>query len=72
MQYQVFVQNESGQHFVASVLGIPNLTVVGKTEEEAISNVKSAGEMAPIVNLSYSPLSVQTLRFKSVSTVTLW
>jgi predicted RNase H-like HicB family nuclease len=44
MQYQVFVQNESEQHFVASVLGIPNLTVEGKTEEEAISNVKSALE----------------------------
>ncbi|BAZ15549.1 hypothetical protein NIES4071_74210 [Calothrix sp. NIES-4071] len=44
MQYQVFVQSESEQHFVASVLGIPNLTVEGKTEEEAICNIKSALE----------------------------
>ncbi len=44
MQYQVFVQSESEHHFVASVLGIPNLIVEGKTEEEAISNVKSALE----------------------------
>ncbi len=42
MQYQVFVQSQSEQHFVASVVGMPNLTVEGKTEEEAISNVKSA------------------------------
>ena len=29
---------------MASVVGMPNLTVEGKTEEEAISNVKSALE----------------------------
>jgi len=44
MQYQIFVQSQSEQHFVASVVGMPNLTVEGKTEEEAISNVKSALE----------------------------
>ncbi|BAY98768.1 hypothetical protein NIES37_27200 [Tolypothrix tenuis PCC 7101] len=42
MEYRVFVQNQSEQHFVASVVEMPNLTVEGKTEEEAISNVKSA------------------------------
>lgn len=44
MQYQVFVQSYDEQHFVTSILGMPNLTVEGATEEEAISNVKSALE----------------------------
>ncbi|MDR9893865.1 hypothetical protein G7B40_004655 [Aetokthonos hydrillicola Thurmond2011] len=42
MQYQVFVESKSQQRFLASVVGMLNLTVEGKTEEEAISNVKSA------------------------------
>lgn len=44
MQYQVFIQSRSEQNFVASVVGMPNLTVEGRTEEEAISNAKSALE----------------------------
>jgi predicted RNase H-like HicB family nuclease len=44
MQYQVFVQNQSDEKFIASVVGIPNLTVEGKTEKEAISKIKSALE----------------------------
>jgi predicted RNase H-like HicB family nuclease len=44
MQYQIFVENQSEQHYIASVVGIPNLTVEGTTEEEAISKVKSALE----------------------------
>ncbi len=44
MQYQVFVRSQDEQHFVASIVGMPNLTVEGATEEEAISNVKSALE----------------------------
>jgi predicted RNase H-like HicB family nuclease len=44
MQYQVFVQNQSEQSFIASVVGIPNLTVEGKTEKEAIAKVKAALE----------------------------
>lgn len=44
MQYQIFIQNQSEQNFVASVIGIPTLTVEGKTEEEAIFKVKSALE----------------------------
>jgi hypothetical protein len=43
MQYQVFVQSHDEQHFTASIVGMPNLTVEGATEE-AISNVKSALE----------------------------
>ncbi len=42
MQYQVFVKSGSENHFVASVVGMPNLTVEGRTEEEAIVNAKAA------------------------------
>ncbi len=44
MQYQIFVQSQSKQHFVASVIGIPNLTVEGRTEEEVITKAKAAVE----------------------------
>lgn len=44
MEYQVFVQSQSERYFIASVVGMPNLSVEGQTEEEAISNVKSALE----------------------------
>ena len=44
MQYQIFVQNQSQQNFVASVVGMANLTTEGKTEEEAIAKAKSALE----------------------------
>jgi len=44
MQYQVFVQTHFQKGFVASVVGMSNLTTEGETEEEAISKVKSALE----------------------------
>ncbi|MUH01470.1 type II toxin-antitoxin system HicB family antitoxin [Scytonema sp. UIC 10036] len=44
MQYQVFVRSQSESCFVASVVGIPNLTVEGRTEEEAIANAQAALE----------------------------
>jgi predicted RNase H-like HicB family nuclease len=44
MQYQVFVQSHTVNHFVASVVGIPNLSVEGTTEAEAIAKVKTALE----------------------------
>lgn len=44
MQYQIFVQSQSQQSFLASVVGMANLTTEGKTEEEAISRAKSALE----------------------------
>jgi predicted RNase H-like HicB family nuclease len=44
MHYQVFVQSQDEHHFIASVVGVPNLTVEGTTEAEAISNAKSALE----------------------------
>lgn len=44
MQYQIFVQNRSQQHFVASIIGMPNLVAEGRTEAEAIENAKIALE----------------------------
>jgi len=44
MQYQIFVQTHSDQKFVASVVGMSNLTVEGRTEEDAILKIKSALE----------------------------
>ncbi|MEC4818880.1 MAG: type II toxin-antitoxin system HicB family antitoxin [Scytonema sp. PMC 1069.18] len=57
MQYQVFVQSQSEQHFVAYLVGMPNLIVEGKTEEEAISKVKSALE-AQLVNGKFVTIEV--------------
>ncbi|WP_315788035.1 hypothetical protein [Fischerella sp. JS2] len=37
MQYQIFVRSRSESHFVASVVGMPDLTVERRTEEEAIA-----------------------------------
>jgi predicted RNase H-like HicB family nuclease len=44
MRYQVFVRSQDEHHFIASVVGIPNLIVEGTTEAEAISKAKSALE----------------------------
>ncbi len=41
MQYQVFVQNPTDRTFMASVIGLPNLTANGITEKEAIDRLKS-------------------------------
>jgi predicted RNase H-like HicB family nuclease len=41
MQYQVFVQNPADRTFLASVIGLPNLTANGITEQEAIDRLKS-------------------------------
>jgi hypothetical protein len=42
MQYQIFVESQSARHFVASVIGMPTISVDGYTELEAISNLKAA------------------------------
>ncbi len=44
MQYRVFVQSHRDHHFVASVVGMPNLSVEGATEAEAIAKVTTALE----------------------------
>jgi predicted RNase H-like HicB family nuclease len=41
MQYQVFVQKPTDQTFMASVVGLPNITANGITEKEAIDRLKS-------------------------------
>jgi hypothetical protein len=41
MQYQVFVQNPTDRTFMASVIGLPNLTANGVTEQEAIDRLKN-------------------------------
>lgn len=42
VQYQVFVQSQSDQSFLAAVLGIPDCVAEGQTEEEAIAKAKEA------------------------------
>ena len=41
MQYKIFLQTKSPQNFVASVVGMSNLVAQGRTEEEALSNIKT-------------------------------
>jgi predicted RNase H-like HicB family nuclease len=41
MQYQVFVQNPTDRTFMASVVGLPNLTANGITEQEVIDRLKN-------------------------------
>lgn len=41
MQYQVFVQSQADNQFIASVLGIPNCVALGRTKEEAIAKAKT-------------------------------
>lgn len=59
MQYQVFVQSHSKQHFVASVVGMPNLIVEGETEEEAIAKAKTALE-AQLASGKFVTIDVDT------------
>jgi predicted RNase H-like HicB family nuclease len=42
MQYQIFVEDQSDQHFVASVIGMPNIEANGNTELEAVSKAEAA------------------------------
>ena len=44
MDYQVFIQHNSLEHFVASIVGMPNLSVESDTEEDAIAKVTVALE----------------------------
>jgi predicted RNase H-like HicB family nuclease len=44
VQYQVFVQSHPENKFIASIVGIPNSTVEGRTKEEAIALAKAALE----------------------------
>lgn len=42
MQYQVFVQNESGNRYVAAVVGVPDCVAEGSTKEQAIAKARAA------------------------------
>jgi hypothetical protein len=42
MRYQIFVQHQANNGFVAAVLGIPDCIAEGQTEEEAIANAKAS------------------------------
>lgn len=44
MQYQVFVQNPAERQFVASIVGMPAVSAVAATEEEAIAKATAALE----------------------------
>jgi predicted RNase H-like HicB family nuclease len=64
MNYQVFVRNQSEHHFVASVFGMPNLTVEGRTEFEAIAKAKAALEaqlaMGRFVEIEVNPKTISS------------
>jgi predicted RNase H-like HicB family nuclease len=42
IQYQIFVEDHYEQHFVASVIGMPNIKADGRTESEAVSRAEAA------------------------------
>ena len=42
MQYQVLVQNESGNHYVAAVVGIPDCVAEAPTKAQAIAKARAA------------------------------
>lgn len=44
MQYQVFVQGQAGQGFIAAVIGMHDCIAEGQTKEEAIARARAALE----------------------------
>lgn len=44
MQYQVFVQNQADNNYLAAVIGMPECIAEGPTKEEAVANAKTALE----------------------------
>lgn len=44
MEYQIFVEQQAQNGFVATVLGWPEFVATGHTKQEAISNVRTAVE----------------------------
>ncbi len=41
MQYQIFVQNQADNSFIAAVIGMPDCIAEGQTREAAIANAKA-------------------------------
>ncbi len=44
MQYQIFVQSQNQNGYVAAVIGMPDCTAEGRTEDEAVNKTKAALE----------------------------
>jgi hypothetical protein len=40
MQYNIFIQNPTENHFTASVIGVPDCVAIGITEAEALDQAK--------------------------------
>lgn len=40
MQYNIFIQNPTENHFTASVIGVPDCVAIGTTEAEALDQAK--------------------------------
>ncbi len=53
MQYQVFVQNPTDRTFMASVVGLPNLTANGITEKEAITSGRLRQRLKSILDAQF-------------------
>lgn len=80
MQYQVFVQNQANNGFIASVIGLPGCLAEGETKEEAIAKAKTAlqahlaqGEIVtievePTIGQEANPLLKHFGRFKEDTT----
>jgi predicted RNase H-like HicB family nuclease len=42
MKYQIFVQSQANNCFLAAVIGMPECLAEGQTKEEAVANAKAA------------------------------
>jgi predicted RNase H-like HicB family nuclease len=71
MQYQVFVQNPTDRTFMASVVGLPNLTANGITEQEAIDRLKSILD-AQFKNGKLVTIDIDVLSDRSPETSDPW
>jgi hypothetical protein len=55
MQYQIFVESRSARHFVASVIGMPTVSVDGYTEMEAALNSQLSKGKVVTIDLDEPP-----------------
>lgn len=65
MDYQVFIQNDSIEHFVASIVGMPNLSVESDTEEDAIAKVTVALEQQ-LAKGKFVTINVNNLKISAI------
>ncbi len=71
MQYQVFVQNPTDRNFMASVVGLPNVTANGITEKEAIDRLKDILD-AQFKNGKLVTIDIDVLSEKSLEKSDPW